>query len=111
MKTLMKVIDYHMDRDENALTVELDSNTCHIPLDQFEAWLERTDRLYWVHDYADHTGEHCQEHGQYTPEQYWQMSFQYIAHDIYEFIVINFIDPVKGIQDCITKITSEYAAR
>lgn len=109
MKTLMKIIDFNLDRDDNQITVDLDTNRCFIPLDQFEAWLKRTDRLQWVHDYSDYTGEHCQDTGEYSFDQYWQMAQAYIKHDIYEFIVINFIDPIKGIKDSITNITTEYA--
>lgn len=110
MKTLFKILDFNVDSDINCLHVELDTDhKCHIPLDQFEKWLERTDRLAWTHDWSDHNGEHCQETGQYTIDQYWDMSAKFIKHDIYEFIVINFIDPIKGIKDSITKITSEYA--
>lgn len=109
MKTLMKIIDFNLDRDDNQITVDLDTNRCFIPLDQFESWLKRTDRLQWVHDYSDYTGEHCQDTGEYSFDQYWQMAQAYIKHDIYEFIVINFIDPIKGIKDSITNITTEYA--
>ena len=109
MKTLFEIIDFITDRNINSLTVELENNTCEIPLSKFEAWLERTDRLNWVHDWSDHTGEHCQESGTYTLDQYWDMSHQYIAHDIYTYILINFVDPFKDIKNSITKITAEYA--
>lgn len=110
MKTLMKIIDFNLDRDDNQLTVELDQyKSCQINLGQFEGWLKRTDRLQWIHDWADHDGDHCQDQGEYTLDQYWQMADAYIKHDIYEFIVINFIDPIKGIKNSITNITNEYA--
>jgi hypothetical protein len=109
MKTLFEIIDFITDRNINSLTVELENNTCEIPLSKFEAWLERTDRLNWVHDWSDHSGEHCQESGTYTLDQYWDMSHQYIAHDIYTYILINFVDPFKDIKNSITKITAEYA--
>jgi hypothetical protein len=64
-----------------------------------------------VHDWSDHTGEHCQESGTYTLDQYWDMSHQYIAHDIYTYILINFVDPFKDIKNSITKITAEYAGK
>jgi hypothetical protein len=112
MKALMKIVDFYLDREDNQLTVDLDTdNRCYIQVDQFEAWLKRTDRLQWVHDYADYTGEHCQDTGEYSLDQYWQMAQAYIKHDIYEFIVIHFVDPFKGIKDSITKITTEYATR
>jgi hypothetical protein len=110
MKTLMKIIDFNLDRDDNQLTVETDKyRSCQINLEQFEAWLKRTDRLQWIHDWSDHDGGHCQENGEYSLDQYWQMADAFIKHDIYEFIVINFIDPIKDIKHSITKITHEYA--
>lgn len=112
MKALLKIIDFNVDRDDNALTVELNThNTCHIKLDQFEQWLERTDRLEWVRDWADHDGDHCQVTGKYSFKEYWAIYRGSIHQDIYDFIVINFIDPVKGIKDSITKITNEYAGQ
>jgi hypothetical protein len=110
MKTLMQIIDFNLDREENQLLVELDQyKSCQIKLSQYEAWLKRTDRLEWVSDYADYTGSHCQETGEYSLDQYWDLPQDYIKHDIYEFIVINFIDPIKDIKNSITKITHEYA--
>lgn len=110
MKPLLKIIDFNVDKDDNALTVELNThNTCHIKLDQFEQWLERTDRLEWVRDWADHDGDHFQVTGKYSFKEYWAIYRGSIHQDIYDFIVINFIDPVKGIKDSITKITNEYA--
>jgi hypothetical protein len=109
MKTLFEIIDFIAERNLNSLTVELENTTCEIPLSKFEDWLQRTDRLNWVHDWSDHTGEHCQESGTYTLDQYWDMSHKYIAHDIYTYILINFVDPFKDIKNSITKITAEYA--
>jgi len=109
MKTLFEIIDFIAERNLNSLTVELENTTCEIPLSKFEDWLHRTDRLNWVHDWSDHSGEHCQESGTYTLDQYWDMSHQYIAHDIYTYILINFVDPFKDIKNSITKITAEYA--
>ena len=43
MKALFKVLDFYRDQDTNILTVDLDCNRCHIPLAQFEKWLDRTD--------------------------------------------------------------------
>jgi hypothetical protein len=111
MKTLFEITEYNVDRDCNVLCVDLSTeHRCHIPLTQFEKWLQRTDRLSWVHDWSDHDGEHCQETGEYSTEQYWEMSTAFIKHDIYEFIVIHFVsDAFKDIKDSITKITHEYA--
>ena len=111
MKALFKVLDFYRDQDTNILTVDLDCNRCHIPLSQFEKWLDRTDRLEWVHDWSDNTGEHCQETGRYSISQYWQMSAKQIQHDIYEFIVIHFTNPLQGIINSLNQITNEYAAR
>ena len=108
MKQLFTVLDFNRDQDTNILTVDLDCNRCHIPLKKFEKWLDRTDRLDWVHDWSDHNGDHCQETGRYNISQYWEMSAKQINKDIYEFIVIHFVNPFKGIIDSINEITAEY---
>lgn len=111
MKHLFKVIDFYVDRDTNILTVDLDCNRCHIPLNQFENWLDRTDRLDWTKDWADHDGDHCQVSGKYSISEYWGIYWGCIHKDIYDFIVINYTNPMQGIIDSINEITSEYAAR
>lgn len=112
MKTLFEVIDYNVDRDCNLLFVALSTeNNCYIPLRKFERWLDRTDRLDWVHDWSDQNGDHCQETGRYKISQYWEMSSRQIHQDIYEFIVIHFVDPFQGIIDSITEITNEHARK
>ena len=113
MKTLFEVIDYNVDRDCNLLFVALSTdNNCYIPLDQFEKWLKRSDRLEWSHDWSDHDGEHCQVSGKWTIQEYWEQYHElFLKKDIYDFIVIHFTDPFKDIQNSITKITTEYAAR
>lgn len=98
MKTLFEIIDFITERNLNSLTVELENNTCEIPLSKYEDWLQRTDRLNWVHDWSDHTGEHCQETGTYTLDQYWKMSSRHIAHDIYSFILAHFLDAIKDVK-------------
>lgn len=110
MKTLFKIVDFAVEHDDNEIIAHLDTeHVCHIPLDKYQDWLKRTDRLQWVHDYSDHTGEHCQDTGEYTIDQYWEMADAFIKHDIYEFISIHFIDPFTGIKESIIKITREYA--
>lgn len=90
MNRLFNIIEYNI--DSNVLTVELDTpNRCHIPLDRFESWLKKSDRLQWVNDYSDASGEHCQETGEYSLEQYWELPSALIKNDIYDFIVIHFV--------------------
>lgn len=107
MSKLFTVLDFNKDETSNKLCVEITNHSLEIPLNQFNTWLKRTDRLHWVHDYTDHNGEHVQETGEYTFDTYWGMAWNYIAHDIYEFVV-NFIDPTKGINS-INQILSTYA--
>jgi len=107
MKKQFKVIDFNKDQFTNILTVDLDCNRCHIPLDKFEKWLGSTDKLNWVHDWSDHDGEHCQESGRYNISQYWDMSQKQIQHDIYDFIDIHFVS--NNFVNQFTKTTSEYA--
>jgi hypothetical protein len=95
------------ERCEDTLTVYTDKNTCHIPLQDFEKWLKRTDRLQWIEDWSDHTGEHCQESGEYTLSQYWDMGARFISVDIYDFIVIHFVNPFENLTKTLKQIQSQ----
>lgn len=108
-KPLFEVIDFERDQSCDMLTVILKERNCYIPLRQFERWLDRTDRLNWVHDWSDHTGSHCQETGTYSISSYWDMSHKMIKADIYDFICIHFVDPFKTIKNSINEITRQYA--
>lgn len=110
MKKLFKITDFSVEHDDNEIIATLDTqHVCHIPLNKFERWLKQTDRLEWVHEYSDNTGDHIQETGRYTMDQYWGMSRAYLKYDIYEFIGIHFIDPFTSIKESIIKINREYA--
>jgi len=101
--------DFERCEETNTLTVYTDKNTCLIPLSDFERWIKHTERLQWIEDWSDHAGEHCQESGEYTIEQYWEMGSRLISSDIYDFIVIHFINPFKDIPNTLNQITTEYA--
>ena len=104
---LFEITDYN--KDNKILTVDLSTgNRCHIPLLNFETWLIRSERLQWIADYPDHNGEHVQEAGIMSLEQYWEMSHHFIHADIYDFIVIHFVDDSKSIQQSLKKITDNY---
>lgn len=105
MTQLFKVVSFERNVEQNELFVELETNNVWIPLNQFEKWLADSDRLYWEHNYSDHNGDHVQECGLYTIDQYWQMASIYILNDIYEYFIVNkFVDPFAGIKNSITKI-------
>lgn len=112
MKTLFEIIDFAVEHDDNEIIAQLDTqHVCHIPLNKFQAWLKRTDRLEWINDSSDHNGDHVQHAGTYTLDQYWQLDTAWIKRDLYEFIAIHFIDPFTGIKESIIKITREYAGQ
>lgn len=102
------ILHYERDINTNILSVQLESNTCHIPLIAFERWLIQSDKLSWVHDWSDESGQHCQETGEYTIEQYWDMGMRHIKADIYDFFVIHkFITP-QPIEKSLNIICNEY---
>jgi hypothetical protein len=113
MKRLFEIVDYNKDAESNLITVEVETNTshnrCYLPLTTFENWLNRTDRLNWIHDWSDQCGSHCQETGKYSINSYWEMANAYIKADIYDFIVIHFVNPFSDIPNAINQITKEYA--
>lgn len=101
-----EITEYNVDRDCNVLCADLSTgHRCHIQLDQFENWLNSTDRLEWVNDWADHDGDHCMVSGKYSIAEYWGIYWGCIHKDIQDFIQINFIDSFENLT---TKIT-EYA--
>ena len=103
---LFSINGFERCEDNNILTVYTDKNTCHLPLKDFERWLKKTDRLKWIEDWSDHDGEHCQESGEYTLSQYWDMGSRFVSSDIYDFIVIHFVNPFKS--ESLNKILKHY---
>jgi len=68
-----------------------------IPLDKFEWWLRVEDKLQWVIDTSDHTGEHQQFTGTMSLEEYWNTSDIDIHNDLYEYIFSNPILTIDGV--------------
>jgi hypothetical protein len=106
---LFDIIHFERCEENNILTAQLDNgNNCHIPLTDFTKWLKRTDRLGWSEDYSDYSGEHLQETGEYSLDQYWEMGTRFIHHDISDFIMIHFVNPFNEIPKSIHHIINHY---
>ncbi len=60
-----------------------------IPQDKFEWWLRVEDKLQWVFDTSDHTGEHQQFNGTMSMDEYWATSDIDIHNDLYGYITGN----------------------
>lgn len=60
-----------------------------IPQDKFEWWLKINDKLEWVMDTSDHTGDHQQFTGTMSLEEYWATSDIDIHKDLYGYIIGN----------------------
>lgn len=99
----MNIQDFTKDTRNNLLTVDTDKETCHINLSDFEAWLDRTDRLDWESNHADHTGSHVQSSGRFNMEDYWESP--YVTGDISDYITIHFVDAFN-LQLSLNKILS-----
>lgn len=81
----------------------------NIKRDDFENWLERTDRLDYITEvYPDHTGEaQGGECGTYTLQEYWHLPSDQIKLDIAHWIVYN--DPAyTNIGAAVKKVTDQY---
>ena len=78
--------------------------------DNFERWLDNTDRLEWVCDTSDWSGEHQQKTGKAKPYEYWEkFSFDQISQDLYDYILIKNAGDVFGdIQAALEGILSDY---
>lgn len=63
-----------------------------IPQDKFEWWLRVNNKLEWVFDISDHTGEHQQFNGTMSLGEYWATNTEYIHDDLYDYIVSH---PIK----------------
>lgn len=60
--------------------------TVTIPQDKFEWWLRLEDKLEWVMDTSDHTGQHHQFAGTMSLNEYWDSDKHFIKKDLYEYI-------------------------
>ena len=61
-----------------------------IPRARFERWLSESGRLDWEDNKSDHTGEHVQETGTMTIDEYWSdCHFEQKCFDLYDYLVLH----------------------
>jgi hypothetical protein len=89
--------------------------TISVPRGRFEKWLQNDDRLEYCIDSVDHTGEHVQNLGTISVEDYWSDINISKTRDLYEFIVLKMMDsrkifdiqtPLKSILNAYTLLTA-----
>jgi hypothetical protein len=89
MANKLFIEDYHIHRDKNILEVWVGMGTkvqqINITLFGYEIWLDQMGKLEYVTDYAQE-GEHGQDAGSYTVEDYWQLSSKDITPDILLYV-------------------------
>ena len=82
--------------------IEGREKTLSIRRNDFEKWLQDTDRLEWINVTADHNGEPVEKTGVMTLAEYWDGD--YINEDIIEYIIYHqpasFFDLKKSIDKC-----------
>ena len=88
---------YDREVKDGYIIVECEKNDILIPVEipekKFHLFLREEDKLSWIMDSSDHTGEHVQASGDMSYEEYWNCETRYIYEDLYEYITthpINF---------------------
>lgn len=79
-------------RSGKVISVYITKEGCkRISREDFENWLERTDRLSYITEVTpDHTGEpQGGEVGEFTLDEYWDLPQDYINKDLSDYIVFN----------------------
>jgi len=76
-------------RQHNKILVNIEKDNILIPItipqDKFETFLLVTDKLQWEMNYSE-AGEHKQESGTMSYEEYWSQDANIIEGDLYEYI-------------------------
>lgn len=73
--------------------------------EDFEQWLERTDRLEWINVTPDYSGEPVEETGTYTMKEYWALPSWQIERHLYEHIIYSQSDGYFDLKKSIDKVT------
>ena len=59
---------------------------------KFEKWLKDSGRLDYCNDSADYAGEHQQETGSISLDNYWNDIMIDKRKDLYDYIILNMVD-------------------
>ena len=89
MTKLFNITDFNL--WEKEIEVLTDKKDYFIPRQKFEDWLRWDDRLNWEMNYSDHNGDHKQETGVMSLEEYWSTDQKGIKEDLYDYIVTKII--------------------
>lgn len=92
VQKLFEIEDFNLWEDEIEvfLTKGEVQREKNIPRAKFENWLKDSGRLDWEDNYSDHTGEHVQETGSMTIDQYWDdCHFEQKCFDLYEYLILH----------------------
>jgi hypothetical protein len=105
-KRLFEIIDFVL-KDDNIIVQIVDNNytdnSIVVPVDQFKAYLDRHDKLYFeANDYS--TGQLLTKSYILTFENYWEETErEYREDDLYDFIVVTCFDFTKAIDNIILR--------
>lgn len=110
---LFEIEEYNLFDDEIEVTITRgeQEKTISVPRERFERWLENNGRLDYCRDWADYSGEHQQDTGTMTIEDYWDWStYREIKSDLYDFIVTKMMDVRKvfDVQTPLKNILNTY---
>lgn len=96
LKQLFEITDFTLFDEEIEVTIERGERekTISVPRARFEKWLQNTDRIDYCKDYCE-AGEHVQQTGTFTIENYWGDINIEKKTDLYEFIVLKMMDVRK----------------
>jgi len=113
-KRLFEIIDFVL-KDDNIIVQIVDNNytdnSIVVPVDQFKAYLDRHDKLYFeANDMS--TGQLLTRAYILTFENYWdEMEYEYREEDLYDFISTTYIDYEKQFDrqlDNIKRILNQF---
>ncbi len=109
MAKLFKIIEIEKEGDSIAVTLDNDK-TILVDANDFKSFLVRHDRLDYCNDNVQ-AGEHIQFAGTISFEEYMQSELQYIAPDMYDYIIckkINCSKRMDGLFECLDTICKDY---
>lgn len=87
---LFEIEDYNISDEEIEVTTFKNDVEKNYTIDRqkFEKWLRHNDKLDYCFDWSDYAGEHQQEVGQMSLDEYWESGREYIYQDLYDYIII-----------------------
>lgn len=87
---LFEIEDYNISDEEIEVTTFKNGEEKNYIIDRqkFERWLRHNDKLDYCFDWSDYRGDHQQDTGQMSLEEYWESSRKCICEDIYDYIIV-----------------------